>query len=227
MTIDKTSLPETLETAIISRLLAEQPRTYEHYAPAVRLGNSLAILEENHNKSWEEIEPAARRLWEIEHERPWEEFRDVVREAWAETRPEFSSEPTDQSPVEEGYSTSFRRHFGDHYRQPLSEFGEIEPAYALGYDLAVDQQLQEASWGDLESAASQYWEANNHAQHWDTAKEAVQFAWKEVRERHQLLDAPKIRRSDTIKTSDVIDESALESFPASDPPAWNNSRNIT
>jgi hypothetical protein len=225
--MDRTALSETLETAIISRLLSDPPRTYEHYAPAVRLGNSLAILEENHNKRWEEIEPAARRLWQIEHERPWQEFRDVVREAWAETQPEFSSEPTDPAIVEQSYAVAFRRHFADHYRQPLSEFGELEPAYALGYDLAVDQQLEKASWGDLENAVSQYWEANNHPQHWNAAQEAVYFAWKEVRERNQLVDAPETRRSDTIKTSDVIDESALESFPASDPPAWNNSRNIT
>jgi hypothetical protein len=176
-------------------------------------------LAEYRNKSWPAIEPAARQLWEKEQDRPWAEFREIVREAWAETRPQFSDRPV-SGPLEEGYTAAFHRHYWEHYENSGHEFNDFEPAYALGFDLAVDHTLKEAVWADVEAPAESYWEKNVHSLYWDAVREAAHFAWNEVRRRDQLNDVSLPRRAETIKPSDEIDRSALDSFPASDPPAW-------
>jgi uncharacterized protein (TIGR02271 family) len=56
---------------------------YNVYEPAYRYGYTLGAAPEYRGRTWEQIEPEARRRWEREHhDSPWERFKDSVRYAW-------------------------------------------------------------------------------------------------------------------------------------------------
>jgi len=57
--------------------------SYDAYAPAYRLGHSLAADARYRSADWAKLEPRARRRWEQEHEEgTWEQVKDAVRHAW-------------------------------------------------------------------------------------------------------------------------------------------------
>jgi uncharacterized protein (TIGR02271 family) len=57
--------------------------TYDEYAPAYTYGSSLGSDERYHGRSWDEIEPDARRDWETRYPNSaWERFKDSVRHGW-------------------------------------------------------------------------------------------------------------------------------------------------
>jgi uncharacterized protein (TIGR02271 family) len=57
--------------------------TYDEYAPAYTYGSSLGGDERYHGRSWDEIEPDARRDWETRYPNStWERFKDSVRHGW-------------------------------------------------------------------------------------------------------------------------------------------------
>jgi uncharacterized protein (TIGR02271 family) len=57
---------------------------YSAYEPAYRYGYTLGTGPEYRGRTWEQIEPEARRRWESEYrdKGPWERFKDSVRYAW-------------------------------------------------------------------------------------------------------------------------------------------------
>lgn len=57
---------------------------YSAYEPAYRYGYTLATRPDWRGRSWADIEPEARRQWEIEYKDrgPWDKFKDAVRHAW-------------------------------------------------------------------------------------------------------------------------------------------------
>jgi hypothetical protein len=60
---------------------------YDAYRPAYRFGYDLGRDERYRSRSWEEIEPEARREWERRGERgTWDRFRDSIRHAWEEVK---------------------------------------------------------------------------------------------------------------------------------------------
>jgi hypothetical protein len=60
---------------------------YEYYHPAYRFGYELAENNRFEDKSWEEVEPEARREWEERNENiSWEVAKDPIRYAWNEVK---------------------------------------------------------------------------------------------------------------------------------------------
>jgi uncharacterized protein (TIGR02271 family) len=56
---------------------------WEEYEPAYRYGHTLRGDQRYAGRSWDEIEPEARRDWESSHPgSAWERFKDSVRHAW-------------------------------------------------------------------------------------------------------------------------------------------------
>jgi hypothetical protein len=60
---------------------------YEYYyLPAYRYGYTLATEGRFIDYTWEDLEPEARRRWEVRHDGPWDNFKDAVRYAWEKMR---------------------------------------------------------------------------------------------------------------------------------------------
>jgi hypothetical protein len=160
-------------------MLNKIEKAYVHYTPAIRYGYSLAALEQSRNKSWAEIEPEAKQYWQETHERPWEEFEDLVRLAWEEAKPQFSDQQKEPGELVK-YEDLFQSHYQDIYHNCPYSYRQLAPAYHLGYDLAVDQRLQDKNWSEVEPVARHYWGQQSEAGSWEDIKEAVQFAWQEI-----------------------------------------------
>jgi hypothetical protein len=63
------------------------PYSYRQRAPAYHLGYDLAVDQRLSNKSWPDIEPAARHYWDQQSEAgSWEDVREAVQYAWQEIR---------------------------------------------------------------------------------------------------------------------------------------------
>jgi hypothetical protein len=57
--------------------------TYDDYAPAYGYGSELRRSGRYHGRTWDEIEPEARRDWESRYPgNAWERFKDSVRYGW-------------------------------------------------------------------------------------------------------------------------------------------------
>jgi hypothetical protein len=60
---------------------------YDVYRPGYRYGYELGRDDRYRGRTWDEIEPEARREWEQRGERgTWDRFRDAIRHAWEETK---------------------------------------------------------------------------------------------------------------------------------------------
>jgi uncharacterized protein (TIGR02271 family) len=60
--------------------------TYDRYQPAYRYGYTLANDPRYSGRSWNEIEPEARRDWESRNQGPWENFKDSIQYSWDKVR---------------------------------------------------------------------------------------------------------------------------------------------
>jgi len=66
---------------------AQNGYDYEYYyIPAYRYGYTLATEGRFIDYTWEDLEPEARRRWEIRHDGPWDNFKDAVHFAWEKMR---------------------------------------------------------------------------------------------------------------------------------------------
>jgi len=59
---------------------------YNQHQPAYRYGYDLATDYRYRDRTWEELEPEARRRWEEINEGTWEEFKASVRHGWEEVK---------------------------------------------------------------------------------------------------------------------------------------------
>jgi hypothetical protein len=76
------------------------------------------------------------------------------------------------------YAEDFRGHYDTYYGDG-DRYLQYEPAYRYGYDLAWAYRDQD--WGQVEPQARRGWE-REHGGAWEDVKEAVRYAWKEVKE---------------------------------------------
>jgi hypothetical protein len=164
----------------INRVIRHE-NSYVHFFPAVRLGSALAGREDYRDKPWAEVEPEAQHQWETEHKRPWEEFKEVVRQAWEGVKAQFL-QGSEVLKEPDTYEAKFLNHYTNHYPDSLYHYDQYAPAYYYGYDLAVDRRLQAKNWAEIEPEARDYWNKESYAGPWEDFKEAVHYAWDEVRQ---------------------------------------------
>lgn len=150
---------------------ARTGRPYSDYQPAYRHGYTLATDARYADRSWEDVEPVARRDWETQHQDrgTWEDFKDSVKYAW--------DRMTDW--VSDDYDHNYYQH---HYQANFANTGRpytyYEPAYHFGHNLATDPTYQGGNWHDLEPEFRQRWEAEyGHQGAWQEIKSAVRHAW--------------------------------------------------
>lgn len=161
------------------RAAINRENSYIHFTPALRFGNALATLERYQDQTWDQIEPEAKQEWQTKHDRPWEEFAIVVRQAWEKVRGQFSEEL--QTGEDDTYEMAFLRHYETNFVESEHDYSKFAPAYHYGYDLGIDQRLQQRSWAEIEPEAQRYWNSHNYAGSWEEFKEAVQYAWRQAR----------------------------------------------
>lgn len=65
-----------------NRNYASSGLTYSYYQPAYRYGYDLRTSDQYGNRTWDEIEPEARRHWEGRNPGTWQQFKNSVRHAW-------------------------------------------------------------------------------------------------------------------------------------------------
>jgi hypothetical protein len=59
---------------------------YNQHQPAYRYGYDLATDYHYRDRTWDEVEPEARRRWEEVNEGTWEEFKESIRHGWEELK---------------------------------------------------------------------------------------------------------------------------------------------
>jgi hypothetical protein len=60
---------------------------YQRYQPAYQYGYNLATDAKYRSQNWSDIEPDARRDWEMRHPNDaWEDFRHAIQHAWDRVR---------------------------------------------------------------------------------------------------------------------------------------------
>ncbi|HEX2981458.1 MAG TPA: hypothetical protein VHO48_14420, partial [Anaerolineaceae bacterium] len=59
---------------------------YDQFRPAYRYGYDLASDPRYADRTWEDIEPEARRYWDEREPGAWERFKDSIREAWNQVK---------------------------------------------------------------------------------------------------------------------------------------------
>lgn len=183
--------PNTTQTtpAKAQQNLINRPDRYVHYAPAMRLGCSLAGLERYRDKQWAEVEPQARREWEEKYNRPWDEFAELVHQGWAQIRPQFIDDPA-LLEAPNGYEAAFRQHYQETFADDYS-YKECASAYHLGYDLAVDRRLKQLDWDQVEAEVRHFWDKQGYARNWPEISEAVRYAWQMIRHQERASSFPR------------------------------------
>lgn len=63
--------------------------SYERYQPAYQYGYTLATDNRYQGRSWNEIEPEARRAWNSQNQNTWEDFKDAVQYSWDKVRGKY------------------------------------------------------------------------------------------------------------------------------------------
>jgi hypothetical protein len=160
--------------------LPGRENNFVYYAEAVRYGIALATLREYRKRTWEEIEAQAQQHWQETYQRPWQEFSAVVKQSWAEVKTQFS-EHSSKIIESDTYESAFQSHYKTHYTGTRFSYKTVAPAYHFGYDLGVDQRIRDRTWSDIEPAARRLWEKQGNVGAWEDIKDAVHYAWGNVR----------------------------------------------
>ena len=106
----------------------------------------------------------------------------------------------------DAYGVDYRNHFQTLPYRDSSEYGEYEPAYRYGYDLANDPNYGDAEWDTIEGRARTDWDTRNEGS-WDRFKDSVRYGWERVRGRGAVntgtLGGPA--RRDDLEDEEVND----------------------
>lgn len=80
------------------------------------------------------------------------------------------------------YEPTFRTNFDSTYMSRGQKYESYRPAYEYGYTLASDQRYQGREWSAIEKDARRDWDSRGQGT-WADFKDAVRYAWDEVRGR--------------------------------------------
>jgi hypothetical protein len=151
---------------------------YERYQPAYRLGYEMALDERYWDEDWKKIEPEAQTVWEARHDDPWEDFQEAVHVGWKEARDALAEYDY------ENFDSVYRDHYDRTYVGTGFPYERYEPAYRLGYELAMEEEDEDRDWEEVEPQARREWESqeNDAEEAWDEVKEAVKAGWDEVQD---------------------------------------------
>jgi hypothetical protein len=150
---------------------ARTGRPYSYYQPAYRYGYALATDTRYADKSWEDVEPTARRDWETQYQDKgaWADFKDSVKYAW-DRMTSWISDDYDHDYYQQHYQANFAN-----TGRPYTYY---EPAYHFGHNLATDSTYRGGNWHDLEPEFRRRWETEyGHQGAWQEIKSAVWHAW--------------------------------------------------
>ncbi len=180
--------------------------TYKDYQPAYRYGYELARNPRYQGRTWNDLEPEARRNWESDHEGAWDQFKDEIKYAWNDVTGQGHTHTQDYQATDTGtgarnvetfrvddtmdtgdtdymhYDSNFQQHFAASPYARNYSYTDYQPAYHYGYDLAHDLRYRGRSWGDIEPQAQRDWETQGHEGTWNQVKDAVQHAWQETKQ---------------------------------------------
>jgi len=79
------------------------------------------------------------------------------------------------------YDLDFRKHYVNNYSTSGYAYDMYVPIYRFGYELAHDPRYSEASWTEVEGPARHAWLSKFPEGSWDLYKDAVHYAWDQVR----------------------------------------------
>ncbi|MGE5224048.1 MAG: hypothetical protein ACM3PY_16535 [Omnitrophica WOR_2 bacterium] len=79
------------------------------------------------------------------------------------------------------YDATFRNHFTSTMPDSGYTYEQYQPAYRYGYDLATNTRYQDMNWDQVEPDARRYWDERNPGT-WDRIKNAVRYAYDEIRD---------------------------------------------
>jgi len=80
------------------------------------------------------------------------------------------------------YDLKFRKHYVNNYSTSGYGYDMYVPIYRFGYELAHDPRYTEAEWSEVEGPARHAWLSKFPEGSWDLYRDAVQYAWDEVRQ---------------------------------------------
>ncbi|MBX3080721.1 MAG: hypothetical protein KF716_03745 [Anaerolineae bacterium] len=79
------------------------------------------------------------------------------------------------------YDLDFRKHYMNNYGNSGYAYDMYVPIYRFGYELAYDPRYKEAVWSEVEGPARHAWLSRFPEGSWDLYKDAVRYAWDQVR----------------------------------------------
>ncbi len=178
--------------------------TYADYQPAYRYGYDLARNPSYQGRTWNDLEPEARRNWEADHEGAWDQFKDEIKYAWNDITGKGHTHTQDYGTMDRGtdnigtfdagdttttgdtgymrYDAGFQQHFATSPYARNYSYTDYQPAYRYGYDLAHSPLYSGSDWSSIEPQAQRDWESQGHEGTWSQVKDAVRHAWRVTKE---------------------------------------------
>ena len=130
---------------------APEGRSFEMFDAAYQYGYELAKDPEKRLSYWDEIKAAVEADWNARQAGPWENVNGAIYYAWVQIK-HFADCGDDE--VEYAfYEPSFRRHFEDFFAPKGLNYGDYEPVYQLGYNLAMNPRFNFYDWFEIEPDA--------------------------------------------------------------------------
>ncbi len=171
------------------------------YAEGVRRGGTLVTVHVNQDEWADRAQAILNRYTPIDIDQRSAQWRDGGWESYDATAEPYSAEEIRHSrqmgsaavatpkasaataTVYQPYSYfegNFRRNYNANYAASGFDYVVYEPAYRLGYDLAIDSRYDNRSWSDVEPEARREWNDTYPDVAWDQIKNAVRDAWQNV-----------------------------------------------
>lgn len=160
------------------------------YAESVRRGGNLVAVTTDQNTVQAAVD-ILNDYHPIDLEQRVEEWQ---AEGWTgyqagqpDVRMEERSERREETLTSAGTNfADYQLRFHEHFDRTITDAGysytQYEPAYRYGYRLALSDRYRDRDWAEVEPEARRYWDEQNPGT-WDRYKDAVEYAWYEVKQR--------------------------------------------